>query len=329
MQFDPKKREFIALFGGAVAWPLAALAQQSKRIGVLVTFTQDDADAQSFVHALLQRLGDLGWKEGRNLSIEYRWGAAERSRAQGLAQELADSRPDLIIASGGPAAAAISRTTRTIPVVFVQVIDPVALGIVSSMARPGGNLTGYTHFEAAIGGKWLELLKEIAPGISRVVVLLDPDNPASPVYLRGIEQLAPSFGLRLHVESARNAGEIERSLNAVVQEPNSAVVIVPNPVAIRNRELTIGLMAKLRLPAIYPHSYFVKYGGLLSYGVDLIEMYKQSATYVDRILRGELAGGLPVQAPTKYELMINLKTAKALGLDVPWFMQQRADEVIE
>jgi putative ABC transport system substrate-binding protein len=325
-----RRREFITLLGGAaLGWPLAARAQSPKRLGVLVTFTQDDADAQSFVQALLQRLGDYGWRDARNLSIEYRWGAAERSRAQGLAQELIETRPDLIIASGGPAAAAVSRTTRAIPVVFVQVIDPVALGIVPNMARPGGNLTGFTHFEAGIGGKWLELLKEIAPGISRVVVLLDPDNPASPIYLRGIEQLAPSFGLRLHVESARNAAEIERSLNAVVREPNSAVVMVPNPVAIRNRELTISLMAKLRLPAVYPHSYFVKHGGLLSYGVDLIEMYRQSATYVDRILRGERPGDLPVQAPTKYELMINLKTAKALGLDVPWIMQQRADEVIE
>ena len=328
MQFDQNRRKLITSLLAAT-WPAVARAQQSKRLGILVTFTQDDADAQSFVQALLQRLGDFGWRERRNLSIEYRWGAAERSRAQGLAQELAETRPDLIIASGGPAAAAISRTTRTIPVVFVQVIDPVALGIVPSMTRPGGNLTGFTHFEAAIGGKWLELLKEIAPRISRVVVLLDPDNPASPIYLRGIEQLAPSLGLRLQVESARNAVEIERSLNAVVQEPNSAVVMVPNPVAIRNRELTVSLMAKLRLPAIYPHSYFVKAGGLLSYGVDLVDMYRQSATYVDRILRGEKPGDLPVQAPTKYELMINLKTAKALDLDVPWFLQQRADQVIE
>ena len=325
-----KRREFITLLGGAAAaWPLAARAQQPMRIGVLVTFTENDPDARSLVQALVQRLGELGWRDGRNIQIDYRWAAAERSKAQVLAQELVKTRPDLIVACAGPAAVAISQVTRSIPVVFVQVIDPVALGIVRSMARPGENLTGFTHFEAAIGGKWLETLKEVAPGITRAAVLLDPDNPTFPIYLRAIEQLAPSFGLRLETAGVRDAVEIERAISAIAQEPNGALIVLPNPVAILHRALTIALAAKLHLPAVYPHTLFVKSGGLLSYGVDLVEMYRQSASYVDRIFKGEKPADLPVQAPTKYELVINLKTAKALDLDVPPSLLARADEVIE
>jgi putative ABC transport system substrate-binding protein len=277
----------------------------------------------------VQRLGELGWRDGRNIQIDYRWAAAERSKAQVLAEELVKTRPDLIVACAGPAAVAISQVTRSIPVVFVQVIDPVALGIVRSMARPGENLTGFTHFEAAIGGKWLEALKEVAPGITRAAVLLDPDNPTFPIYLRAIEQLAPSFGLRLETAGVRDAVEIERAISAIAQEPNGALIVLPNPVAILHRALTIALAAKLHLPAVYPHTLFVKSGGLLSYGVDLVEMYRQSASYVDRIFKGEKPADLPVQAPTKYELVINLKTAKALGLTVPPTLLARADEVIE
>jgi ABC-type uncharacterized transport system substrate-binding protein len=327
-----RRREFITLLGGAALWPLTARAQQPermRRIGVLITFAESDPDSQSLVQALVQRLQELGWSDGRNIRIDYRWAAAERGRAQTLAEELVEMHPDLIVACAGPAAVALWRSTRSIPIVFVQVIDPVALGIVKTMAHPGGNITGFTHFEATIGGKWLELLKEIAPGVDLVTVLLDPDNPTSPIYVRAIELAAPSFGVKVESVGARNNVELERAFNTFTGGPNHALIVLPNPVAILHRDLTLALAARHRLPTVYPHGFFVESGGLLSYGVNLADMYRRSATYVDRMLRGAKPDELPVQAPTKFELVINLKTAKALGIDIPSTVLARADEVIE
>jgi ABC-type uncharacterized transport system substrate-binding protein len=326
------RRAFVTLLSGAAAWPLAARAQQGqrmRRIGVLVTFGESDPAAQSSVRALVQRLEELGWSDGRNIRIDYRWAAAERGRAQVLAKELVDMRPDLIVACAGPATVALWQVTRSIPVVFVQVIDPVALGIVESMAHPGGNFTGFTHFETVIGGKWLELLKEIAPSTDRVMVLLDPDNPTSLIYLRAIELVAPAFRVELGSVGVRNAAEIENAIHSFAVRANGSMIVLPNPVAILHRDLTIALVAGRRVPTVYPHAFFAKSGGLLSYGVNLVDMYRRSATYVDRVLKGEMPSDLPVQAPTKYELVINLKAAKALGLDVPATLLARADEVIE
>ena len=327
-----KRREFIALLSGTAVWPLAAGAQQPdrvRRIGVLMVFPESDREAQSLVKVLVERLGELGWTEGRNIHIDYRWGAAERGRARALAQELVALQPDMIIAGGGPAAFAIWQAARSIPVVFVQVVDPVALGIVASLARPGGNLTGFTHFESAIVGKWLEGLKEIAPGMGRAAVVFDSDNPASAVYLHAIETVPASFGVQLIPTGVRDAGEIERAIDLFAREPNGGLIVLPGPATIEHRELIITLAARNKLPAVYYRRLYVTDGGLMSYGVDLPEMYRRSASYVDRVLKGISPTDLPVQAPTKFELVINLKTAKALGLDVPLHLQQRADEVIE
>jgi putative tryptophan/tyrosine transport system substrate-binding protein len=328
-----RRREFITLLGGAaVAWPFAARAQQGermRRIGIVTVFSESDPEGQSRLRVLVQRLGELGWTEGRNLHIDYRWGAAERGRVRALAQELIALQPDMIVAGGGPAAFATWQATRSVPVVFVQVVDPVALGIVASLARPGGNLTGFTHFESAIVGKWLEALKEIAPGMSRAAVVFDSDNPASAVYLRAIETVLPSFGVQLTPTGVRDAAEIERAIDFLAPERNGGLIVLPGPATNAHRELIIALAARHRLPAVYPQRYFVQDGGLMSYGVDLPDMYRRTASYVDRILKGEKPADLPVQSPTKYELVINLKTAKALGIDVPLFLQQRADELIE
>jgi putative ABC transport system substrate-binding protein len=327
-----KRREFIALLGGGAAtWPLAARAQpeRMRRIGVLATFIESDPESQSWISALVQRVQELGWTDGRNVRIDYRWAAAERSRAQTLAQELIELQPDVIVACGGPAAIAVAQATRSVPIVFVQVVDPVALGIVPNLAHPGGNVTGFTHFELTIVGKWLQTLKDIAPSIARGAVMFDPDNPASTVWLRAIESVAPSFGVRLTLTGVRDAAEIERAIDAFARESSGALIVLPNPVTQLHRELTIALAARHRMPAIYPYRFYPKSGGLMSYGFDVLDMYRRSATYVDRILKGENPGELPVQAPIKFELVINLRTAEALGLTVPLIMQMTADEVIE
>ncbi|SRR5216684_1492510 len=333
MQFDQvKRREFILALGGAAAWPLAARAQQGervRRIGVLATFTESDPESRSSINALVQRLQELGWTEGRNLRIDYRWAATERSRAQTLAQELVELQPDLIVACAGPAAFAAVQVTRSVPIVFVQVVDPVAFGLVPNLAHPGGNVTGFTHFELTMVGKWLQALKDIAPGIARAAVVFDPDNPASSIYLRAVETVAPSFGVRLTLMGVRDAAEIEHAIDMFAHESNGGLIVLPNPVTQLHRELTIALAARHRMPAIYPYRFYAKGGGLMSYGFDVLDMYRRSATYVDRILKGENPGDLPVQAPIKFELVINLRTAKALGLTVPLIMQMTADEVIE
>jgi putative ABC transport system substrate-binding protein len=334
-----RRREFVklAIGGGTVAAygacrPLAAHAQQPptmRRIGVLVVFAETDPVARFQISAMVQELQDLGWTEGRNVRLDYRWNAAERSQALALATELAAMSPDLIVACGGPPAAALAQTTRSVPVVFVQVIDPIALGIVASLARPGGNITGFTNFELTMAGKWLEALKDIAPRISRGVVVFDPENPASPLYLRAVENAAASFGMQLVRAGVRDAGGIERAVEAFAGQANGALIVLPNAVTQFHLQLTIALAARYRLPAIYPYRFYPASGGLMSYGVDLVDLYRRSASYIDRVLKGAKPADLPVQQPTKFELVINLKTAKALGLTIPEPFLQRADEVIE
>ena len=329
-----RRREFIALLGSAAAatGPLAAQAQQAermRRIGVLLVFAANDTDAQSSVGGLVQRLDELGWTAGRNVHINYRWEASDGERAQSLAQELIAMRPDIIVACGGTAAFTLWQATGSIPIVFIQVVDPVGLGIVASLARPGGNLTGFTHFESAIVGKWLEALKEIAPGINRAAILFDSNNPASDVYLRAIGTVPPSFGVQLIPKGVRNATDIEMLLHQFAREPNGGLIVLPGPATNNHRELIIALAARHHVPATYPQRYYAKNGGLMSYGVDLPDMYRRSASYIDRILKGEKPADLPVQTPTKYELALNLKTAKALGLTIPSKLLFTADEVIE
>jgi putative ABC transport system substrate-binding protein len=264
------RRRFIALLGGAaLARPLAARAQQPqamRRIGVLVVFAETDPVARAQIAAMAQGLQDLGWADGRNVRIDYRWNAAEHSRALALAKELVATSPDLIVACGGPSAAALARATREVPIVFVQVIDPIALGIVASLARPGGNITGFTNFELTMAGKWLEALKDIASAISRGVVVFDPENPATPLYLRAVENAAASFAMKLVRAGVRDGGGIERAVEAFAREPDGALIVLPNPITQLHLDLTIALAARYRLPAIYPYRFYPASGGLMSYG---------------------------------------------------------------
>jgi putative ABC transport system substrate-binding protein len=328
-----RRRDFIrGILGLVSGWPLAARAEPTervKRIGVLHGYAESDADARLLVNVLIQRLQDLGWTSGRNLHVEYRWGAGDRGRAQMLAQELLGMQLEVIVACAGPPAFALCQATRSIPIVFVQVVDPVALGIVETLARPGTNCTGFTHFESAVVGKWVDILKEVSPNLIRGGIIFDPDSPASNIYLHAIETVPPSLGIQLIPIGVRDASDIEHTINLFAREPNSGLLVVPGPAAIDNRELIFRLAAHHKLPVVYPHAFFAREGGLISYGVDLPDMYRRSASYVDRIMRGEKPADLPVQAPTKYELIVNLKTAKALGLNVPPTLLGRADEVIE
>jgi len=329
-------REFITLLGCAAAapsflWPLAAGAQseQMRRIGFLTTLSDTDPEVKGWLTAFQVEMQKLGWTLGRNFSMEYRWPGSNEQRLRSSAAELVKMAPDLIFVAATPALAALHRESRSLPIVFVQVSDPVKLGFVSSLTRPGGNITGFSTFEYPIGGKWLELLKDTAPGRTRVAVLLDPDNPSHVAYLQGVETAAATFGVQLTRSDVRNAADIERAINDFAQQPNGALVVAPTAVTLLHRDLIIALAARHRLPAVYPYHQFATSGGFISYGVDLAEQYRQAAGYVDRILKGASPGELPIQAPTKYELVINLKTAKALGLDVPPTLIARADEVIE
>jgi putative tryptophan/tyrosine transport system substrate-binding protein len=327
-----KRRAFISLLGGAAAWPLAARAQQRermRRIGVLVGLSADDALAQARNAAFLQGLSDAGWRVGRNLQVDFRWGAGDTARYSRLAAELVELGPDVILAIGASVVWPLLTTTRTIPVVFVQVTDPVGAGYVASLARPGGNATGFTLFEFGISSKWIELLKQIAPGVTRAAVLLDPMVPAGLGMLGAIQPLASSLRVELTPIGVNDAAELPRAVAAFARGPNDGLIVLPGAPTVRNREQIIAQAAQHRLPAMYPYRYFTAAGGLISYGPDEIEQYRQAAGYVDRILRGAKPGELPVQAPTKYELIINLKTAKALGLEVPASVLARADEVIE
>jgi len=324
------RREFITLLGGAAAaWPFVARAQRGmRRIGVLMVLPADDPEAQARLTAFAQGLQQLGWTVGQNVWVDYRWG---RSNSDALrnASELVALAPDVILAHSSAAVAPLLQATRTVPVVFTIVADPVGAGYVESLARPGGNATGFTNYEYAIAGKWLELLKEIAPGVRRVAVLRESAISAGPAQFGAIQIVAPSFGVDLRPVDVRDSGEIELAVTAFVQGSNGGLIVTGSPAAAVHRELIVALAARHRLPAVYNGRYWVTGGGLISYGPDYVDQFRRAAGYVDRILRGEKPADLPVQAPTKYELVINLKTAKALGIDVPPMLLARADEVIE
>ena len=328
-----RRREFITLLGGAAAaWPLAARAQQGermRRIGVLTNLVADDPEAQARVGAFLQGLQELGWAVGRNMRIEYRWGAGDADRTRGYAAELVALAPDVILTSGASALAPLLQATRSVPVVFAQVPDPVGAGFVNSLARPGGNTTGFITYEYGLSGKWLELLTQIAPSVTRAAVIRDPAVSAGTGQWGAIQAVAPSVRVLVSPVNVRDAGEIERDVAAFAHGSNSGLIVTASALAIRHRNLIVTLAARHRLPAVYYQRGFVTGGGLISYGPDFIDQYRRAAGYVDRILKGEKPAELPVQAPTKYELVINLKTAKALGLDVPQSLLARADEVIE
>jgi putative tryptophan/tyrosine transport system substrate-binding protein len=324
-----KRREFIALIGGAATMPLVAQAQQSerpRRIGVLMPFAMDNPEGQARVAALRQGLQQLGWTEGRNLQMEYR---SETGDLRKAAAELVMLSPDVIVASSTPALAALQPATRTVPIVFTQVADPVSAGFVASMARPGGNITGFTNIEYGIGAKWLELLKEIAPHVTRVGVIRDPTSTTSIGQLGAIQSVARSLGVELQPLGGQDAKELENNITEFARGSNCGLITLAVPLSANNGSLIISLAARHRLPATYPFRFFVANGGLVSYGPDTIDPHRRAAGYVDRILKGEKPADMPVQAPTKFELVINLKTAKALGLNIPLSLQQRADEVIE
>jgi putative tryptophan/tyrosine transport system substrate-binding protein len=327
-----RRREFIHLLcGAAAAWPRVAHAQQAdrvRRIGVLIGTLENDPEASLRVGEFRQALAKLGWSEGRNVVIEFRFGAGDPNRMRAQAKELTGISPDVVVAESTPAAVALRQETVAVPIVFLQVANPIGSGLVASLARPGANLTGFTNFEPAIGGKWLELLKEIAPGVTRAIAIFNPETHSGQ-YWQSLEAAAPSLAVDFNRAAARDAAGIESALAGLAREPNGGVLVMPDAFTLAHRELIITLAVRHRLPAIYPFAVFTKNGGLLSYGVDQVEIYRRAAVYVDRILKGEKPADLPVQAPTKFELIVNLKTAKALGIDVPWFLQQRADEVIE
>jgi len=328
-----KRRAFVTLLGGAaVAWLAAARAQQPERmrkVGVLMNSSADDSNGQRRLATFLQKLEELGWSDGRNVRIETRWAGAEVERGREYAAELIRLAPDVILASNAPSVSALQQGTRTLPIVFVAVADPVGSGLVASLGRPGGNVTGFTLFEYAISVKWLEMLKEMAPRLTRVAVLRDPTIATGIGQFGAIQSVAPSHGVELRPVDLRDPREIESTLTAFAREPNGGVIVSANPLATRHRTLIITLVARLQVPAVYAFRFFVDDGGLISYGPDIINEYRRAADYVDRMLRGEKPSDLPVQAPTKYELVINLKTAKALGLKLPATVLARADEVIE
>ena len=327
-----RRRDFVAALGvAAAAWPLAARAQQPermRRIGVLAPTAPDDAEAQTRFAALRQGLQRFGWIEGRNLQIDARWGAGDAGAIGRAATELAALAPDVIVASGS-AAAAILQATRTVPIVFVSVPDPVGSGFVESLAQPGGNATGFIMFEYGLSAKWLELLKEIAPSVTRAAVLRDPAIVAGIGQFAVIQSAAPSVGVDVSAINMRDGAEIERAVTAFARRPNGGLILAASALAAIHRDLVVSLAARYKLPAVYITRYFVAGGGLVSYGPDFVDQYRRAAEYVDRILKGEKPADLPVQAPTKYDLVINLKTAKALGLEVPPTLLARADEVIE
>jgi len=330
-----RRREFITFLGGAaVAWPLAARAQQDermRRIGWLASgLGANDPESQARKAAFLQGLRELGWTEGQNIQIDFRWGAGSADATRKHAAELIALAPDVTLASGSQAAHALQQESRTIPIVFTQVPDPIGAGFVDSLARPGGNATGFTTFEYGFGAKWLELLKQIAPAMKRVAVLRDPANPAGSGQWGAIQSAASSAGVELTSISTRVAtDEIERAIAAFARQPNGGLIMTGSTTAAGRRDALVALITRQKLPAIYPYRYYTASGGLFSYGPDTVDQYRRVAGYVDRILKGEKPSDLPVQASTKYELVINLKTAKALGLTVPPSLLATADEVIE
>jgi ABC-type uncharacterized transport system substrate-binding protein len=328
-----KRRNFITLLGAAAAaWPLAARAQQSermRRIGVLSNPGPDDAEMQSRNAVFVQGLQELGWTVGRNLHIDYRWSHGDADRLRADAAELVALGPDVLLATSGVSILPLVQASRSLPIVFAQTIDPVGLGVVESLSRPGGNITGFTQFEYGIVAKWLELLKQIAPSMTRAAVLRDPFDPAGIGQWAAMQSVAPIFGVELSAVNVRDSDAIETGMMKIASSANAGLVVTASAPANVHRNLILRLAARHRLPSVYPYRYFVAAGGLVCYGPDTIDQYRRAAGYVDRILKGEKPADLPVQAPTRYELVINLKTAKALGLEIPPTLLARADEVIE
>jgi putative ABC transport system substrate-binding protein len=327
-----ERRKFITLLGGAVAsWPLAARAQQherARRIGILMSYAEDNPEGRPRIAAFVKALQELGWTDGRNIQIDYRWSAGDAERTRKYAAELVALAPDVILAGNTSTVRPLQQATQTIPIVFAGVVDPVGAGFVESLARPGGHTTGFTQFEYGMSGKWVELLKEIAPRVTRAAVLRDVTVSGTAEFA-AIQAVAPLFGVEVSPLGTREAGQIERGISDFARSPNGGLIVATGASAVGHRELIAELAARYRLPTIYPYRFFVTGGGLMSYGPDRVDPFRRAATYVDRILKGEKPADLPVQAPTKYELIINLKTAKALGLEVPATLLARADEVIE
>jgi putative ABC transport system substrate-binding protein len=340
---DVRRRQFISLLGGAAAasslscslsWPFAARAQQPdrvRRIGVLSAYAETDPLQRGYSGAFQRGLRDFGWINGRNIRVDYRWSAGDVARMRALAAELVGLSPDVILTTNTPTTSAALQETRTIPIVFVTVSDPLGSGFVTSLARPNGNVTGFTTVEGPMAGKWLEMLKEVAPRVARVAFMFNPATASGggSNFLQAFAAAASSFATNAVPAAVRDEAEIERSIAALGREPGGGLIVMPDITTTLNRDLIVALAARHRLPAVYPYRFFATSGGLLSYGIDLNDLYRQSASYVDRILKGEKPADLPVQGPTKFELVINLKTAKTLGLDVPLHLQQLADEVIE
>jgi ABC-type uncharacterized transport system substrate-binding protein len=328
-----RRRDFItAVAASTLAWPLATAAQQRekmRRVGVLMTLAADDPEGLARVTAFAQGLQELGWRDGRDVRIDYRWAAADAASFHKYAQELLTLAPDVIIAVATPSVVALQQATRTVPIVFVGVTDPVGAGLVESLAHPGGNTTGFSIFEYSISGKWLELLREIAPRVTRAAVIRDPLLTSGTAQFSVIQSMAHSLRAELIPVGARSADEIERGLSTFAREPNGGVIVTASPLTAVHRNLIITLAARHRLPAVYPFPYFATGGGLISYGPDQVDHFRRAASYVDRILKGEKPADLPVEHPTKYELVINLKTARTLGLEIPPTLLATADEVID
>jgi len=327
-----QRRDFITIIGGAAAaWPLKAHAQQPERmarIGVMLAFGASDPEAKPFVAALKKGLQDLGWIEGRNIEFDFRWPAADPDRIRAYATELVDTKPSVILVNSTTATAALQRETLTVPVVFVNIADPIRSGFAASLAAPGGNITGFTNFETTMGAKWLQLLRDVAPERTRAGLLFNP-NTHSGQYFHIIETTAPSLGMESFQLPVQDAAGIERAIASLGRDVNAGLIVLPDIFHFPHRDLIVALSAQHRLPAIYPFRLFVTAGGLISYGIDLADLYLRAASYLDRILKGSRPADLPIQQPTKFELVINLKTAKALGLTVPPTLLGRADEVIE
>jgi putative tryptophan/tyrosine transport system substrate-binding protein len=328
-----KRRDFITLLGSAAAtWPLVARAQQREqiaRIGVLMSAAAEDPEGRSRFAVFRQALQKLGWTEGQNLRIDVRWAAADAALERKFATELVSLTPDVILATASPTVAALQSVTRTVPIVFAHSVDPVGAGFVDSLARPGGNATGFVLFEYGIAAKWLELLKEIAPNVARVAVLRDPAIASGIGQFGAIQSVAPSFGVELTPVNVRDAGEIERAISAFARSSNGGLIITAVPLALVHRDLIVTLAARHKLCAVYYSRSYVTAGGLISYGTDIHDLYRRAAGYIDHVLRGEKPSDLPVQAPTKFETAVNMKTAKALGITIPASLLTRADEVIE
>jgi len=330
-----KRRKFISLIGGAAAaWPFAARAQQPgrmRRVGVLFAFFDSDPESQARIAAFQQELENLGWREGHNIQIEYRWANGDAERFRAFAAELVAARPDVLVGHASPGAEALARATRAIPIIFAVVSDPVGSGLAASLSEPGRNATGFTNFAISTGAKWVEFLKALSPRLARVALLFNPATAPGrgSTYLQSVEAAAESFGIDSTHATVSNAAQIEDAIATLSRRPNSALIVMPDVFMTNHRDLITTLATRHALPAIYPFGYFAEGGGLISYGIDLSDIFRRAAGYVDKVLRGAVPSSLPIQHPDKFELVINLKTARALGLDVPRILLARADKVIE